>query len=438
MTAAPAPVPSAHDIIRDHPTDTADILASLDESEALNLLRRLVETGRAVPAIENMDPENAARLLAGMQRDDAVGILTNMAPDDAVDLLAELPEDTLRDILGRLDRKDSLELTELLHYKPDTAGGLMTPDAIAIPATLTVRETVEHLRRKADEAETVYYAYVIDHAGVLQGVLRLRDLIFAPPDSPIRSLLIEDVVALPVDMELEEIAALFRRHSYLALPVTDAKRRLLGIVTVDDVMSAVRREFGEDMLRMGGIPGGEEAPLAPPLVSVRKRLPWMMGNVVFDLIAVIGVAFFEDTIAQVAFLAVLMPIISDMGGNLATQAAAVAIRGMSMGQVDWTDLSRVVRKEFRVGIINGVVLGAQLGLIAYIWKGNGWLGLVATVSLWLNAILATIIGGAFPLLAKRMKLDPAMMTGAVVTTVTDLTGFFLFLGLATLVIDRLI
>ncbi|HMP71694.1 MAG TPA: magnesium transporter [Kiritimatiellia bacterium] len=417
-----------------HPAEVAEIISALKDEEAVELLHRLSQSDKAADALGEMDPEDAARLFSELTREEKTDILTEMAPDDAVDLLEELPEEMVADVLSRLDEEDSEELAELMMYPPDTAGGLMSTHFVAVPANETVEATIETLRKQAEDAETLYYAYVLDEEEHLLGVLALRDLVLARPNLQIRELTRTEVVTLPVDMDAEEVANTFDKLNYLALPVVDGENHLLGIVTVDDVMDRMREETTEDILRMGGIPSGEEHPLEAPVDSVKKRLPWMMANIFFNLVAVIGVAVFEESIATVAFLAVLMPIVSDMGGNVATQAMSVAIRGMATGQVVWGQLLLVLRKEFLGGLINGLVLGLQLCIITYVWRGNIYLGLVAMGALWINTVLAACVGAFFPFLMRRLGFDPAMMSGSIVTTITDLTGFFLFLGLATSVL----
>ncbi len=424
-------------LITRHPAEVAEVIARLPEKEAIELLHRLFQRRKAAAALGEMDPEEAARLFLDLSREEKVHIIERMDPDDAVDLLEELPDEMVTDLLARLDREESEELSELLTYSPDTAGGLMSPEAVTVPADGTAQEIIDQLRRTT-EAETVYYLYVVDREEKLLGVLALRDLLFAPPDTSIRDLVHKDVVKLPVDMDAEEVANRFDKYNYLALPVVDKDDHLLGIVTVDDVMDQMREETTEDFLRMAGIPAGEEHPLERFPSSVRKRLPWMMANILFNLVAIIGVAVFEDSIAQLAFLAVLMPIVSDMGGNVAMQSMSVVIRGIAVGQVAWGQVLQVLRKEFMVGFLNGAVLGLQLSLITYIWRGNVYLGLVAAMALWINTLLATIIGALFPFLMKKLGFDPAMMSGAFVTTITDLSGFFLFLGLATLFLHHMV
>ncbi len=427
------------ELLRRHPAEVAEILSALRDEEAVELLQRLYERRRRAAAapLGEMEPEEAARLLAELSRDAAVQILSRMYPDDAADLLAELPADTVQDILRRLERDDARELSGLLTYAPDSAGGLMSPDVVALPVRLTCQQAIDTLRRVAEEMETVYYAYVVDEEGKLMGVLSLRDLVFAPPEAPIVSVMRSDTVALPVDMDVEEVARTFDKYNYLALPVVSHGDRLLGVITVDDVIDVIREETTEDFLRMGGIPAGEEDPLTSPRESVRKRLPWMMANILFCLIAVIGVAVFERTIEQVAFLAVLMPIIADMAGNVGSQSMSVTIRGMATGNFTWADRWKALRKEVAVGLFNGLVLGLQLGLITYLWRWNIYLGVIALFTMWMTTIVSYLLGSSIPTLLKRFRLDPAMMSGAVVTTVADLLAFFFFLGLATAFIDRL-
>lgn len=420
-----------------HPADVAAIISALNDTEALELLRRLAPRQEGADALGEMEPEEAARLYAGLARGERLDILRRMAPDDAADLLGELPPEMAQEVLGRLDAEDARALRTLLAYAPDTAGGLMSPEVVTVPDDATVQQTIERLRRQAAEAETMYYAYVVDQDHRLHGVLALRDLVLAPPGQPIRDLVRREVVTLPPEMDAEEVLRLFDKYNYLALPVVDAHRRLLGIVTVDDVMDRMREETTEDILRMGGIPSGEEHPLEPVRGSIRKRLPWMMLNMVIDLVAVSAVALFEPAIAQFAFLAVLMPIVSDMGGNVAMQAMSVAIRGMSTGQADWTHRLQVLRKELIGGFINGLVLGLEIGLIAWLWRGNLWLGGVAMTALWINTIIAAALGSYLPFLMKRLKLDPALVSSSIITSLTDLTGFSLFLGMATWMLARM-
>ncbi|MGQ9700138.1 MAG: magnesium transporter [Candidatus Bipolaricaulaceae bacterium] len=426
-----------HELLRRHPADLAEMISALSAEEAVELVRRLYARGSAAPLGE-MEPEKAARLVAHLDREEAIRILSQMDPDDAADLLAELPPATMQDILSRLESSRAQTLRMLLSYPPDTAAGLMSPEVLALPANLRAREALRFIRRKAHEMETVYYAYVVDEGNRLLGVLSLRDLVLATLDTPVTQIMNPEVVTLAPDMDVEEVARLFDKYNFLALPVVDQDKKLLGIVTVDDVMDVMREEATEDLLRVGGIPAGEDLPLDPPLSSVKKRLPWLMGLVVLDLSVAGLVSRFEATIAELAFVTALMPLIADMSGNAAAQALTVAIRGMALGLVDWKDLPKILWKELRVGLLAGLGLGGQIGLIAtLLWK-KPLFGVVAGLALVGTAMGACLTGGAIPFLFKKLRLDPAMMSGPVATTVGDLIGISLFLGLATLFRSRLL
>lgn len=419
-----------HELLRRHPADLAEIISALKEEEAVELVRRLYERQAAAPLGE-MEPDEAARLLTQLDRDAAIRILSHMDPDDAADLLAELPEETMRDILSRLEPNQAKTLQMLLSYPPDTAAGLMSPEVLALPAHLRAREAITYIRRKAEEMETVYYAYVVDEENRLLGVLSLRDLVLATLDKPISEIMNPDVVVLPPDMDVEEVARLFDKYNFLALPVVDKDRKLLGVVTVDDVMDVMQKEATEDLLRVGGIPAGEDMPLDPPLASVKRRLPWLMGLVILNLSVAGLVSRFETTIAELAFVAALMPLIADMSGNAAAQALTVAIRGMALGIVDWRDLPWVLWKELRVGVLLGIGLGVQIGIIATLLWHKPFFGAMAGAALAGTTVGACLTGGAIPFFFKKLRLDPAMMSGPVATTIGDLIGISLFLLLAT-------
>lgn len=426
-----------HELFRRHPADLAEMISALSEEEAVELVHRLYVRGSAAPLGE-MEPEKAARLVAQLDREEAIRILSHMDPDDAADLLAELPPETMQDILSRLEPSRAQTLRMLLSYPPDTAAGLMSPEVLALPANLRAREAIRFIRRRAQEMETVYYAYVVDEENRLLGVLSLRDLVLATLDTPITQIMNREVVTLAPDMDVEEVARLFDKYNFLALPVVDQDKKLLGIVTVDDVMDVIREEATEDLLRVGGIPAGEDLPLDPPLSSVKKRLPWLMGLVVLNLSVAGLVSRFEATIAELAFVAALMPLIADMSGNAAAQALTVVIRGMALGLVDWKDLPRILWKELRVGLLAGLGLGGQIGLIStFLWKKPVF-GVVAGVALAGTTMGACLTGGTIPFLFKKLRLDPAMMSGPVATTIGDLIGIGLFLGLATLLRSRLL
>ncbi len=426
------------ELLKKHPADIAEILTLLNDEQAAEMLRKLAAYKAAAAPLGEMEPKESAEIFDELSRDEAIAIIRQMDPDDAVDLLAALPVDAQRSFLAQLDVKEAKVLIDLLSYPPDTAGGLMSPEVVALPLEMTAAEAIDQLRRQSQEAETIYYAYVVDDKHSLQGVLALRDLALSPPTVHLAELLRKDVITISVNTDAEEVGRIFDKYNYIALPVVDDTGKLLGIITVDDVIDVIRREATEDFLKFSGIVGGDEEPLSPPVVAVRKRLPWMAANIIFNLLAVTIIAGFENTLAQVVMLAAFLPMITDMGGNIGIQAIGVAIRGLALGKVSFHNLWQVLRKEVVVGLVNGLLLGLQIGVIAYFWKGNIYLGMVITAAMWINVLLAGVVGTTIPFIFRRLGKDPAMMSGAFLTTITDATGLFIFLGLATLVMHRLI
>jgi len=424
------------ELLKRHPAEIAEILSALREDEAVELLRRLYLRRAAAAPLGEMAPEEAARLLAELNRDEAVQILSRMDPDDAVDLLAELPKETVQDILRRLEEREAKELSELLSYPPDTAGGLMSPEVVALPQDMSCQEAIETLRRVAEEMETVYYAYVVDEDRRLIGVLSLRDLVFARPEAPIRQVMRTDIVALPEDMDVEEVARTFDKYNFLALPVIDKEGRLLGIVTVDDVIDVIRAEDTEDMYKLAGAPL-EERVDTPWWRSLRLRLPWLYFNLLTAFLAASVVGAFESVIAKVAALAIFMPVVAGQGGNAGIQTVTIVTRGIALGEVPKGKGWRILGKELLLGFFHGLLIGATVGAIAYVWKGSFYLGLVAFLAMLFNLVAAGAAGAVIPLTLRALRLDPALASSIFLTTVTDTLGFFFLLGLGMLLADRL-
>ena len=387
----------------------------------------------AVEVLEHMDPERASEVLTQLADAEAARLLGEMWPDNAVDVIEELPAERRRELLERMTPAEAAQIRRLIVYPHDTAGGLMSPDVVALPEDLTVEEAIERLRQMADEAETLYYAYVVDEDRRLRGVLSMRDLILSSPKTPIREILRRDVVTVPVDADAEEVARIFDRYHFLALPVVDQENRLLGIVTFDDVIDAIREEETEDMHRLVGV-APEDKPLDPWHESLRRRLPWLLINLVTAFAAAGVVAFFEGTIAKVTALAVLMPIIAGQGGNAGSQTVTVVVRGMALGEVRPGEGWRIVLKEGLLGAVHGLVIGAIVALIAYMWQGDPTLGVVVALAMLFNLIMAGVFGALIPLGLRFVGADPALASTIFLTTVTDICGFFFLLGLGALLL----
>jgi magnesium transporter len=283
----------------------------------------------------------------------------------------------------------------------------------------------------------VQYLYVCDDEGRLRGVLRIRDLLFAPRDALVETVMIKDPLSVRASAKLDEVRRFFDEHHLFGAPVLDERDRLVGLVLPEDVEEASRKRSDRQLLDISGIVGGEEFRAMPLRVRSRRRLSWLSINIVLNVIAASVIAFYQDTLSAAIALAVFLPMISDMSGCSGNQAVAVSIRELTLGLIRPEEVLRVLGKEVSLGAINGLALGIILGGVAWLWKGNLTLALVVGGALLINTVVAVALGGLLPLLLRRLKLDPALVSGPILTTVTDMCGFFLVLSMATLTLSKL-
>lgn len=411
------------------PADIAEVLAELSQEQATDLIHHLFLRQAAAEPLGEMDADDSAELVVQLDRKEASEILSRMDPDDAVDLLLELPEDIQQELLSRLSQSEAKVLTDLLVYPPDSAGGLMSPEVVPLSLTMSAQDAIDHLRRRVQEAETVYYAYAVDEENRLLGVLSLRDMALADPSCSLRDLVIRDAVSVPVDADAEDVAHTFDKYDYFALPVVDGENKLLGIITFDDVIDVIREEATEDIYGLAGVPS-EEAVDTTWAQSLRLRLPWLYVRLLTALAAAVVVGLFEATIAKVAALAVLMGIIAGQGGSAGMQTVTIITRGMALGELDKTRGWKLLGKETLLGVANGILIGATVGLITYLWKGQVLMGLAVFLAMTLNMIVAGVSGVAIPLVVRELGRDPALVSGIFLTTVTDVLGFGLMFVIA--------
>lgn len=313
--------------------------------------------------------------------------------------------------------------------RASTAGGMMSSEATALPSELTVGEAVRKIR-SLGKKQPLYYVYVTDPEGRLQGVLGMRDLILADPPTLLSSIM-RQVTSVPVEMDREEVVRLAARHRYLAVPVVDSRKRLLGIVHSEDLIEVAQEEASEDIQKMFGA-GGDEGALSPVRFAVGKRLPWLLVNLATAFLAAAVVGIFESTIARITALAVFLPVVAGQGGNAGTQTLAVVIRGLALGEVERSLAKRVILKEAGLGLINGVVVGLVTAAVGYLCEGNAHFGLVIGLAMVTNMAVACVAGAGIPIAMRALGWDPAQSSSIILTTVTDVVGFFSFLGLATL------
>jgi len=380
-----------------------------------------------------VEPATAARLMGALGQDQAAAILAAMPPDDRVDLLEELDRPLHDALVKHLSAAQAAETRQLEQYPPDTAGGIMTTQFTALHAELTVEQAIAELRRVHEQLGQLFYVYVIDEQHRLVGVLSMRDLILARPGSTIAQVMIPRVKSVPVTLDQEEVARQMRGSRFLALPVVDQDARLVGLVTLDDVMDVLQEEATEDMQRMFGA-GAEERLSSPWQFSFSRRIGWLQVNLATAFLAGGVVGLFGKTIGRFAVLAMYMPIVSGMGSNAGAQAMSVAIRGIAHGRTDRKLLRHVLSRELIVGGLTGLIVGCTTALIAILWqyKHGPALGLVVGASLIFTQTLACVTGAGIPFLMRRLGFDPAQSATIFATTVTDVAGFASLLGLARL------
>ena len=420
------------------PADTALAVSRLNSEEQTRLLT-LLNPEDAADVIEDISDTQGADLIEELEPEHAAAILEELDSDHVADILGELDKADAHAIIDQMTPEEAEEARQFLTYESDTAGGLMISEYLDFQSEQMVQDVLEELQTNREKyAEyDVQYLYVTDANNHLQGVLRMRDLLFPKRTTKLSSLMIKTPYRVNVNDSLEELHNFFEEHNLFGAPVVDDHSQLLGIVLPEAVEEEKTNQSTDQFLGFSGIVGGEEFRSMPLLARSGRRLSWLSLNIVLNIIAASVIAIYQDTLAAVIALAVFLPMVSDMSGCSGNQAVAVSMRELSLGLVRPTELLRVLAKEASLGILNGLALGILLGGVAYVWKGNAFLGLVVGGALAVNTIVAVSLGGLIPLLLKRAKLDPALVSSPLLTTVTDMCGFFFVLSFASLVLEKL-
>lgn len=420
------------------PRESARVISRL-RPESQERILTLLEPEKAAELFEEISEVQAVEFIAQLPPEQAAPILDAMESDDTADILSRLPSGHAEDILDVMEPGNAAEARRLVSYDPHEAGGLMITEYLAYPSTHTAQEVIDDMRRNSEKYSeySIQYSFVVSADGRLEGVLPLRDLLLTPAHRRIDSFMIRNPLFVHDHATLEDLEEFFDQHAFLGVPVCDATRRLVGVVRRNDVEEALGDRAKSDYLKTQGIIGGDELRSMPVLTRAGRRLSWLSVNVILNIIAASVIAFFQETLSAVIALAVFLPIISDMSGCSGNQAVAVSMRELSLGLVKPFEMFHVWIKEISVGCINGVSLGILVAAVAWLWQGNPWLGLVAGAAMCLNTMVAVSIGGTIPLILKRLKKDPALASGPILTTITDMCGFFFVLGLATLLLPQL-
>jgi magnesium transporter len=386
----------------------------------------------AAAVLSELEPERRRELVASLSADELTEIVRRMSHEHAADMLAELPETERREILRNLP--EAQQVYELLQYRPDTAGGIMTDRFLTVQADQKIDDVLRQLRNQPDlrDPQSVSYIYVTDARQKLVGVAPLRQLIFGTPERRVEEVMNREVAHVWVDDDQEKIAQLFERYHYMALPVLERSGRIVGVVMANQLIGVIQEEATEDMQLMVGL-SGEERVLTPWRTSMARRLPWLCINLGTAFLAGAVVGMFEQTIASWSALAIFLPIIAGQGGNAGAQTLTVIIRDMALGELTSGDGWRALLKESTLGLVNGSVIAVIVAAVSFLWKGSAILGLVVGVAMLLNMLAAALTGVLVPYALRAFKIDPALASSILVTTVTDVAGFLFFLGLAALV-----
>ena len=417
-----------------HPVDILDVLRDYPEDKE-DILYRLPE-GLIADIIDEADDEEKYSILMEFSENKQKNIVEEMSSDELTDLLGMLDEEKANKILEKMTDEDARKVRQLLSYDPDTAAGIMATEFVALKENMTVEETLKYLQKYGEENENIYDLYVVYNFDKLKGVISLKELVTKNFNTRISDVIHTKIEGIPYNTDQEEVGHRFEKYGYLTMPVVDNSNRLLGVVTFDDVMQILRDETTEDIHRLGGVDEGEKVD-GSLKDSVKSRLPWLIVNLVTAILAAAVVGMFEGTIQAVVSLATFMPIVTGMGGNAGTQTLTIIVRGLALGELNFKNMKKVFFKEIGVGVVTGVVIGFIIGVLGYIWEGNFMFGIIISVAMLLNMIVATITGYLVPVVLKKFKVDPALASSIFVTTFTDVLGFFFFLGLATLLIQYL-
>ncbi len=422
---------------KSHPADIALLFKNLEPTEVRLLFDVIFSVRRAAKTLKELPPELLPDILALIDDEKVARVIVQADPDDAVTFIDSLPDERKEKVLALVDPDRRESVQQQISYPEETVGRIMTTDYLALPPNTTAQGAIDKIRNRG-ELETFFYLYVVDDSSRLVGVVPIRNLVIAPQDRTLGEMMIADPVRADISMDQEEAARLVSKYELLALPIVDHEVRLVGIITVDDVIDIIDKETTEDMYKMAGLEEDDRV-FTPASRSIKMRLPWMIFNLLTAILAASVVGLFERTIGQLVALATFMPIVAGMGGNGATQTITVMVRGMALGELEFSSAWKAVVKEVSVNVCIAAVTGGLVALlVAFVWKGNPFLGLVLAMAMIINlGLVAGLSGTLIPLTLKRLKFDPAIGSGVIVTTFTDIFGFLAFLGLATLFLGYL-
>jgi len=413
-----------------HAADLSRVFDFLTLPDQHKLFQMIPDTEQKGILFSEMEEDTFLELAEGLELGEIVTILESMPTDDVADIIGRLPDEKSDEILKLMQKEDSEEVEGLLRYEDDTAGGIMVPDFIALGEDITAREAIESLQTEHQDVEMPFYLYVVNEYDNLVGVISLRQLVVVPPQTPLKAFMTTDVFSVKTDMDQEEVARIVARYDILAVPVVDETNKLVGIVTVDDVIDIFRREATEDILKMAGV-GEEFVETKSVLKSTRIRFPWLFASCIGGVVAFFVIGSFEESLKQFAYLAAFIPVIMGMGGNIGTQSSTIVVRGLATGRINTRELWSVVFKELTIGLILGLTYGLIIGAVAQLAFGKAALAISVCGAVLSSMSVAALVGSLVPMAFARVSIDPAVATGPFVTTAIDVISVFFYFMIAT-------
>lgn len=413
-----------------HPADVALLLESLPEAER-DIVWAQLDSALVGEVLAEANDAVRASHMRQMAPQALAAVAQGVDADDAADILQDLPEPVADEVLQAMDQQHRERLQSVLAYPEDCAGGLMNVDVLTVRADVSLETVQRYLRLRGEIPEKTNRLFVIDRDDVYVGMLRLADLLIRDPEDSVESHMVSEHEAIPATMDSHEVGRLFEQRNLISAPVVDGTGKLIGRITIDDVVDVIRDEGDQTLMRMAGL-DEEDDIFAPVFATSRRRMLWLGVNLATALLAAWVIGLFEATIEKVVALAVLMPVVASMGGIAGSQTLTIVIRGMALGQVGQSNAGWLLSREMMVGLINSVLWALVVAVIATYWFGQPALGVIVAVALVVNLVVAAIAGTMLPLFLRRMLIDPALAGGVVLTTVTDVVGFMTFLGLGAM------
>ena len=421
-----------------HPADIAELINSLGKEEKRKIFYSL-DVEIASEVIVKIDDNSRRQILYDMSKDKLTEIVDDMETDDAADIIGTLPDDKAELVLGEIDEEDSRDVKRLLLYDKETAGGIMQTELVSVNSNINVEDAINCIRSFGKRVEDFHNVFVADEENILAGILPLRKLILATPDTMISEIMTPDPVKVDVDVDQEEVAKIIQKYDLVSIPVTDKSGTLLGRITVDDIVDIIEEETSEDFMKMAGMGEVEDLVYGPKILKIsQKRLPWLLTNLIGGLLTGYLMWLFKVTIKDVLALVTFIPVITAMGGNVGIQASSIVVRGMAIGRIDIAHIGSILFKEIRIGAIMGFVCGGVVGLIAPLWHGTVVLGVIVGFAMFVGITIASAMGALIPAVFKGLDIDPAIASGPFVTTVNDITGIVIYLSIATLFLKYII